>query len=34
MSLIIPCKNEENGIVEIIEEAKKYILFPYQIVFC
>ena len=33
MSLIIPCRNEENGIVEIIEEAKKYILFPYQIVF-
>ena len=33
MSLIIPCKNEENNIQKIILDAKKTLTFPYQIVF-
>ena len=33
MSLIIPCKNEEENISIIVKEAKEKISFPYQIVF-
>jgi len=33
MSLIIPCKNEEENIKKIIENAKSDILFPYELVF-
>ncbi len=33
MSLIVPCKNEEENISVIVKEAKEKISFPYQIVF-
>ncbi len=33
MSLIIPCKNEEQNINKIVIEAKKKLNFPYQLVF-
>jgi hypothetical protein len=33
MSIIVPCKNEEQNISAIIKDAKEKILFPYQIVF-
>lgn len=33
MSLIIPCKNEQDNIVNIVKEAKLRLVFPYQLVF-
>ena len=33
MSLIIPCKNEEENIKKIVENAKSEILFPFELVF-
>ena len=33
MSLIIPCKNEEGNIKNIVERVKKDISFPYEIIF-
>ena len=33
MSLIVPCKNEEGNIANIVYEAKKKLNFPFQLVF-
>ena len=33
MSLIVPCKNEEGNIENIVYEAKKKLNFPFQLVF-
>ena len=33
MSLIIPCKNEEENINKIVESAKSELSFPFELVF-